>query len=336
MNKNLRRCPYCDSRVSYIKSLTEIGSGEHLCPACKKYSNIEYSKKIYLPAAIILVLAIALAAIFFFSDINKHLILSFIGIIIPFGIFFFMIPLFYMLKVIPSEAKTPVIKVEPEKKSKTKERKVTETKNIKEYDKPVAQKQKVSAASTQNDDTFKSKFQKFVKTYIIVDDDEDDSTNKKAVPEKSNNTNDLHETEPDIENTETAFDEDIIVDIDFEYEDISSSTEEEKKPQPVEKPVENIKPKEEIKTVKPKAADIPKVIEKTETANKPEPEKKVSEAVVTEEKAIKSQLVFHKLTKSKDIDFDYLPDYGELILVDISANEEIEQENEDDKEDEEI
>jgi len=319
MNNNMRKCPYCGSKVSYIKSLMEIGSSEHLCPECNKYSNIEYSKKIYLPAVVILVLAIALASIFFFSDLKTHLILSFICIIIPFEVFYLLIPLFYMLKIIPSEAKTPVIKVEPDKKSKTKDRKVTETKNIKEHDKSAAAKEKISVSSTKEDNSFKSKFQKFVHTYIVVDDDDDENKRSDTQTVKSN-TEILHETEPVIENIEADDDEDINIDLDIEYEDISSSTGVAKSEQ-----IEEFEPIEDIKT------DVVSV----ETETKPEQKK---EEIKPEEtfKNTDDKPVFHKLTKSKDIDYHYLPDHGESIVVEISFEEEAEPENEDDKEDEEV
>ena len=319
MKKNMRRCPYCGSRVSYIKSLTELGSGEHLCPECNKYSNIEYSKKIYLPAAIILVLALVLAAIFL-KELKTHLILAFVGIIIPFGVFFFMIPLFYMLNIIPSEAKTPVKKVEPDKKSKTKERKVTETKNIKEQEKTAPQKENVSVSSIPKDKTYKSKFQKFVHTYIIVDDD-DENENKRQTTEtySKKNTEILHVIEPEIENIAADDDEEIDIDLDIEFEDISSSTgNNESKHLPKAEPLEEIKPADvSIKTKSAPEHDT------TETKSEEKTEK------TTDEKP-----VFHKLTKSKDIDYHYLPEYGESIIVDTSFEEEIE--NEDDKEDEEV
>ena len=319
MKKNMRRCPYCGSRVSYIKSLTELGSGEHLCPECNKYSNIEYSKKIYLPAAIILVLALVLAAIFL-KELKTHLILAFVGIIIPFGVFFFMIPLFYMLNIIPSEAKTPVKKVEPDKKSKTKERKVTETKNIKEQEKTAPQKENVSVSSIPKDKSYKSKFQKFVHTYIIVDDD-DENENKRQTTEtySKKNTEILHVIEPEIENIAADDDEEIDIDLDIEFEDISSSTgNNESKHLPKAEPLEEIKPADvSIKTKSAPEHDT------TETKSEEKTEK------TTDEKP-----VFHKLTKSKDIDYHYLPEYGESIIVDTSFEEEIE--NEDDKEDEEV
>ena len=71
MKKNLRKCPYCGSAISYFRALTEISSGEHICPECSKYSNIIYSKKIYICAGILLVAAIVLAAAMFLSGFTK-------------------------------------------------------------------------------------------------------------------------------------------------------------------------------------------------------------------------------------------------------------------------
>ena len=43
MKKNSRKCPYCESKVSYIKALTEVSVGEHTCPECyKKFVIIIY------------------------------------------------------------------------------------------------------------------------------------------------------------------------------------------------------------------------------------------------------------------------------------------------------
>ena len=95
MKKNSRKCPYCESKVSYIKALTEVSVGEHTCPECYKNSNITYDKKIYITAGILLLLGIVLAAIMFFTDFSKHILLKFIITIILFGIFFFFIFLYF-------------------------------------------------------------------------------------------------------------------------------------------------------------------------------------------------------------------------------------------------
>ncbi|MDE7390041.1 MAG: hypothetical protein K2M82_03780, partial [Lachnospiraceae bacterium] len=166
MKKHERACPYCGSSVTYIEALSEISVGEHTCGVCNKNSNIIHDKKIYVPAAVILVIAIAIAALLYILGDDTNLILSFCIILIPFAVFFLLTPFYYSLKSIRSEAITPVVK----QKVKSKRQSQITPRAIKYEEKKRLEKEKISMEKKEN--SFKSKFSKFVKTYIIVDDDE--------------------------------------------------------------------------------------------------------------------------------------------------------------------
>ena len=199
MKKKTRSCPYCGSKVSYIRSLTEISSGEHLCRDCGRYSSVTYDKKIYISAGLLLLAAVILAAVMFFSDFSKQILLKFAVIIIPFGIFFFMIPLYYRLVSIKSEAAKPSVQLR--KRSEAKEK----TKYIKHNGDNVQTEEREELSSNGS---FKDKFHKFVKTYIIVDDEEDDAdvkpAKKKEPPKK--------EKKKRFDDEFGSFDDDVIID----------------------------------------------------------------------------------------------------------------------------
>ena len=115
MNRKNRKCPYCKSKVSYFGALSELQSGEHTCRNCCKNSNIAFNKMIYIPAAAALLLAIIVAAMFFLFKIIHNLILALVLILVPFGVFYFLTPLFYKLEEITNEAQTPVMMFEPKR-----------------------------------------------------------------------------------------------------------------------------------------------------------------------------------------------------------------------------
>ena len=115
MNRNIRKCPYCKSRVSYFGALSELNSGEHTCPVCHKNSNISYSKMIYVPTAILLAVAIGVAGLLFWFKIITNLFLALVLILIPFAAFYFLTPLYFRLEAIKNEAQNPVIIVEPKR-----------------------------------------------------------------------------------------------------------------------------------------------------------------------------------------------------------------------------
>ena len=204
MSKKKRKCPYCESKVSYIKSLTEISSGEHFCPECNKYSNITFDKKIYLSAGILLLAAIILAAVMFFSDFSEHMLLKLGVTILPFVIFFFMIPLYFRLTSIKSEALKPTVISKSTGKAKNNSITGSNDKAQERY-------------NVDNNGSFKNKFQKFIRTYIIVDDDDEETAVKSVKKEKAVKP----EKEKKYKDEFGSFDDDVIIE-----EDFSADTEE--------------------------------------------------------------------------------------------------------------
>lgn len=60
--KEKYQCPYCQRKVKYFTRLMEHTSGEHICPHCKKHSNITQKKEMWMTliAAVIVALFIML------------------------------------------------------------------------------------------------------------------------------------------------------------------------------------------------------------------------------------------------------------------------------------
>ena len=90
MKKNIRICPYCGKKVSYIQALSEVSSGEHTCSYCKTNSNISFNKKIYIPAGIFLIVAITVSFILIKMNIDKNLLIAGGVVIALFGVFYFL------------------------------------------------------------------------------------------------------------------------------------------------------------------------------------------------------------------------------------------------------
>lgn len=171
MNKKVRKCPYCDSEISYLNALSEISGGEHTCSVCNKNSNIIHDKKIYIPAAILLAIAVIGAVITLLLGGKSHLLLAAVFIIIPSLVFFIITPFYYELYPIKSEAITPVVR----HKVKSKKRSQITPRAIKYEEKKRLEKEKKNMSKKEN--SFRSKLSKFVNTYIIVDDDDVQDSN---------------------------------------------------------------------------------------------------------------------------------------------------------------
>ena len=60
------KCPYCGEKISYGTRFMEKGEGEHICKKCKKPSNVEQNKKIWILFAITSIVSI-LILIFYFA-----------------------------------------------------------------------------------------------------------------------------------------------------------------------------------------------------------------------------------------------------------------------------
>ena len=173
MSKNIRKCPYCGEEVSYIQALSEINLGEHTCPGCNKNSNISYSKKIYIPTAIVLVFAVAAAFLLFKLNVIKNIILACVIVLIPFAVFYFLTPLYFNLESIGREAaRTPVARKRKPANQKKKKEKKENSKVFKEEKEIFGSQGELN--SMEKNSSFKDRFSKFVKTYIIVDDDEEE------------------------------------------------------------------------------------------------------------------------------------------------------------------
>lgn len=321
MNRNIRKCPYCDSDVSFLQALTQVTNGEYTCPICNKNSNISFDKKIYIPTAVLLVIAVAITVLMFVFKVSTNLILAFVIIIIPFAAFFFMTPLYFKLCSINSEAQTPVVKY----RQKSKRRSQITPSAVKYEEKKRLEKEQKGMKKKGNSNSFKSKFSKFVKTYIIVDDeldedfapDENDDDTKFAQKTARSKPvfDESYDDEPDVEFDDEKFDEntydDDDEDIDFESEDEQCG----------------------IDTVDPLVDDEEdlsyiNVYTNSELYNKP----KVREPE------------YHPLTRTKNVDFIYLPEDEDVISVDLTQEQTEEVENseifdefdEEEKENEEI
>ncbi len=361
MKKNSRKCPYCGSNVSYIKSLTEVSGGEHTCRECGRISNITYDKKIYITAGILLLVALILAAFMFFSDFSKHILLKFIITVIPFGIFFFMIPLYFRLNPIKSEALKPAVKIY--KKSDEKQN----MKYIKNNSNTV---QAEESTDVKNNGSFKDRFHKFVKTYIVVDDDEDESKKIETVkkekpeppkkPEKKKEYKDEFGSFDDEVIIEESFNEDTDenimienIDIDDEYSqpdnseiiDIYSSS----KKDETDEDDEIFVVEENADTSAFKRPEVPhsdKISAKKEEVKEELPKKeetkvipaqpilRTSEAVSQKIEDNKDKPVYHKYTKTDKVDFLYYPPCKDCVTYDMMKDpepeiDEEEQENED-------
>lgn len=60
--KEKYQCPYCQRKIRYFTRLIEHSSGEHICPHCKKHSNIAQKKEMWMTliTAVIVALVIML------------------------------------------------------------------------------------------------------------------------------------------------------------------------------------------------------------------------------------------------------------------------------------
>lgn len=301
--RNNIKCPYCDSEVSYIQALSEVSTGEHTCPVCNKNSNIKYDKKIYLPAGILLGIAVIVTILLFLFDVKSNPILAICIVIIPFAVFFFLTPFYFKLQAIRSEAQTPVVK----HKQKSKKRSEITPRAVKFEEKKRIQKEKEKEKKVMENkgNSFKSKFSKFVKTYILVDDDDDETEVKESAKNSDKEIKTKPVQEDKIERLPTASNVEAVEEDDEEI---------------------NIEPEEEfvedngIDTVDPLAED--------------EEDLSFIE-VYTDKKAYEKQTapVYHKMTKTKKVDFIYLPEDKETISVNVKIEETTDNTDLDDEDD---
>ena len=172
MSKNIRKCPYCGKKVSYIQALSEVNSGEHTCSYCNNNSNISFNKKIYIPAGVFLAAAAIILAVLFRLDLDQNLLIAAGVVIVLFGVFYFLTPLFYMLEAINGiQARIPV-----ERKRKRSDPTANAVKSSAKAASAAAARE--SKEMGKKNSSFKEKLNKFIKTYVVVDDDEDAESNK--------------------------------------------------------------------------------------------------------------------------------------------------------------
>ncbi len=317
--KRKRSCPYCNSKISYIRALSEMSLGEHTCPKCNKNSNISYSKKIYIPAAVALAAAIAITAVIYFKESDMRLARMCAVIIIPFALFYFLSPLFYSLKPIKSQmAATPVIK---QKQVSRKRSEITPS-AVKYKEKKRLEREKISMEKQQK--SFKSKLTRFVKTYIVVDEEEESKT---SMPEaaldyeatdgktriaraiKDENIDEIKKKLADEKKSRRSKSE--YDDYSYSYnDDYGYDSDNSKSPRNNSAYYEEEDPfnesyEEDLSTVASVSTDIPFRYEHVE--RKP---------------------VYHKLNKKTNVNFEYLSENIDFIIVDLNKKTEEEEENE--------
>ena len=321
MGRKTRKCPYCKSKVSYFEALSEMQNGEHTCRNCYKNSNISFNKTIYIPAAVALIIAIAVAAMFFWLKIITNLILALVLILVPFGVFYFITPLFFSLEEIKNEAQTPVM-IEPKRAARAeKQSRILKSDEVAKVEKVKTEKK----SSDKKKKSGGSKFSQFVRTYIIVPDDDEEIDNK--VNKKN--------SEPETDNNS---DSDFIIEENIEPEVITvSETEEivsEINDESTEKSVsENITPVEAKVDDKTKNSDdrpklnFNKLFSKLNFSDNKKNELTISgdnSDTVGTKFEISGNLntpVYHRLTKTNKVNFIYYPDKKAIISVDLSVSD---------------
>lgn len=283
MRKSSRRCPYCDYQVSYFEALADISRGEHTCCNCNQNSNIIFGKKIYIPAAILLAIAVIVSvAVFLLSEKTNHLLTAVI-IIIPFAVFFFLTPMYYNLYPINSAAITPVVK----QKVKSKARSQITPRAVKYEEKKRLEKEKKIMDKREN--SFKSKFSKFVKTYIIVDDEAEENSDSFTVDD----------------------------DADSEKTKIVKAI----KDDDLEKLKKEVVKKEEVSFSHME-------IDTEDPLREEDSFSFVSVYTNTDAYEKIKEPVYHSLNKIKKVDFVYLPELEDVIRIDLDAVSEEDEENE--------
>ncbi len=115
MNREKKKCPYCQRKIGYGTKLIEHGKGEHKCSHCQKISKINQSFEIWLLLVFCLIAAAFIMVFYFLSAENientfreegtgKILMTLFFGEakeikwilweMVPFVVFYFLAPLF--------------------------------------------------------------------------------------------------------------------------------------------------------------------------------------------------------------------------------------------------
>ena len=312
MNRKNRKCPYCKSKVSYFGALSELQSGEHTCRNCCKNSNIAFNKMIYIPAAAALLLAIIVAAMFFLFKIIHNLILALVLILVPFGVFYFLTPLFYKLEEITNEAQTPVMMFEPKRAARAER----QSRTLKSDEVAKAETSKLEQKSKEKKKkTGGGKFSQFVRTYIIVPDD-DEEIETKLEPKNP---------EPEIEDTISQKQSSEII------------AEKQNEPQQISEPPDeafvDIESGDVVRHDKPAEVEekqklnFNKLFSKLNFSDNKNKDLKADEniqadnSVNPDESVNVGGPVYHRLTKTNKVNFVYYPETKAFISVDLTEKE---------------
>jgi len=295
MNRKIRKCPYCKSNVSYFAALSELNSGEHTCPVCNKNSNISYEKKIYIPAAVLLVLSLIFAAMFFVFKVITNLMVALVLILIPFGVFYFLTPLFFKLDIINSEAQTPVVRYEPKRAARAEK----QSRVLKSDESAKVEAAKKEQKSTKKKNSGESKFAKFIKTYVIVDDDDENTDNQNSNADSQKLENKNIDDNANSASEKKSDDSQIIIDEVTEIKDEPFAELEIEELVPVEKPKAEEKKESKSQELKNKLAEVKKSV--SPEKNVPEQNKNAEDKDKDEKKPkLNFGTLFSKLNFSED------------------------------------
>lgn len=106
---HLGKCPYCKSKVPYMRAFLERDNGEYVCEECGNTSTIYFIKKMNVVITAVTVTAILIFILYYIFGSSASLW----GVILeslPFIIFFLMTPLFFRLVPLNAENKRPTEK----------------------------------------------------------------------------------------------------------------------------------------------------------------------------------------------------------------------------------
>lgn len=107
-NKRLARCPYCGRSVSYFDSLFMKNKGEYTCKRCGCITNVGLNRTIYAITSVLCVLVLLIVVLYlFFGDLTN--LWSLLLVIIPFTIYYCIVPMFLILEPTSDKSQTKKI-----------------------------------------------------------------------------------------------------------------------------------------------------------------------------------------------------------------------------------
>lgn len=93
----LDKCPYCGRRLSYPSAFINKSKGEYKCTRCKKESNINIKKMIWLAFTLTMLVALIIMILIIMYLADKSPFMFFL-VMVPFMIFYFFVPFFVKLR----------------------------------------------------------------------------------------------------------------------------------------------------------------------------------------------------------------------------------------------